>query len=112
MNDSILICTLADTAMTQRRQQIMTDLWPMLENTKELADGYGFQFPGTDTAVRQVLEFVLQERTCCAAFRIEMQFEPNQGPLWLNIRGGNGVKEFIASELGTFINSGEQHEYA
>jgi len=112
MNDSILICTLSDNDVALRRQQIMNDLWPLLEQTVELDDGYAFQFPGTETAVRQAMEFVLQERACCTAFHMEMRFEPNQGPLWLHIRGEEGVKTFIAAELDGIVDAGGQHEYA
>ncbi|MFQ5436973.1 MAG: hypothetical protein ACE5FD_19115 [Anaerolineae bacterium] len=105
MNDSILICTLSDNALAERRQQIMAELWPLLQTTRELDVGYAFQFPGTETAVRRAVEFVIQERACCAAFHIEMQLEPNQGPLWLHIRGQEGVKAFISAELGDIISA-------
>lgn len=111
MSESILICNLSEPELAHRRQQIMTHLWPLLQNRTELEDGYAFQFPGTETAVRQVQEFVLMERACCPAFSIEMAFKPENGPLWLNIRG-DGVKEFIANELGAFMKGGDGHGHA
>ena len=39
------------------------------------------------------------QRACCPFFTFALVFEPQQGPLWLHLRGPAGTKEFVASML-------------
>jgi len=48
---------------------------------------------------QRVLDFIQGERSCCLFFTFELVFLPNQGPLWLHIRGPEGVKEMIKDML-------------
>jgi hypothetical protein len=64
-----------------------------------LPDGYAYQFPASDPWPAKVLEFVAAERQCCPFFTFEIVFEPNDGPLWLRLRGSEEVKAFIQTEL-------------
>jgi hypothetical protein len=61
----------------------------------ELEDGYAFRFPGDTIWAARLLQFVTSERECCPFFTFELVFEPGQGPIWLRLRGPEGVKEFI-----------------
>jgi hypothetical protein len=40
---------------------------------------------------------------CCPFFTFELTFEPDSGPIWLRVRGQEGVKEFISVGAGYFI---------
>jgi len=70
-----------------------------LEEVRELPDGYALRFPGTDEWLRRLAEFVAAERRCCPFFAFTLQFEPDHGPIWLSLRGPEGVKEIVASEF-------------
>jgi hypothetical protein len=35
------------------------------------------------------------ERLCCPFVHYELEIEPNGGPFWLHMTGGEGVKEFL-----------------
>jgi hypothetical protein len=39
------------------------------------------------------------ERRCCPFFVFELELGPDEGPLWLRVTGGPGIKEFIWSEF-------------
>ena len=92
-------CTLADVALVERRQGILSALWHKVEARQELADGYALRFPNADDIAQELLAFILGERQCCAFFQLELVFTPGNGPIWLNLRGGDGVKQFIEDEL-------------
>jgi len=68
-----------------------------VEATRELVDGYAFRFPGDAEWVARLAEFVAFERACCQFFTFELTFAPELGPVWLSLRGGEGVKEVAQS---------------
>jgi hypothetical protein len=41
------------------------------------------------------MEFIAVERKCCPFFAFELVFEPQEGPMWLRLKGPEGVKSFI-----------------
>lgn len=94
-----IVCQLTEEAVAARRQTIQGDLWDKVEAKQALADGYAFRFPNTDEIARLLLDFILIERQCCAFFQIELVFLPGNGSIWLHLRGGEDVKQFIEAEL-------------
>jgi hypothetical protein len=60
---------------------------------QELVDGYAFKFRADQYS--QLSAFIANERLCCPFFRFTLEVTPAQGPLWLRLTGGDGVKEFI-----------------
>ncbi len=65
----------------------------------ELEDGYAFVFPGSAEWAARLVELVNAERTCCPFSAFELVFQPDLGPVLLKIRGPEGAKEFIETEL-------------
>lgn len=94
-----IACELSDEVLAKRRLNILNDLWRSVETQQELSDGYAFRFPGSNELAQKLLAFVLVERQCCAFFQMELVFPPANGPIWLHLRGGEGVKQFIEAEL-------------
>ncbi len=98
-NNLPLACSLPDAALAVRREQVVLLLFNAVQQTQELADGYTFQFAPDRDSVARLTEFISAERECCPFFTFELIFEPNRGPLWLRLRGGEGVKEFIQTMI-------------
>jgi hypothetical protein len=94
-----IACNLPEPQLLDRRQEIAADLFQGIRQTTELPDGYALQFPGTDAWAAKLLEFINVERSCCSFFTFELSFGPHQGPIWLRLRGPDGVKAFIENEL-------------
>ena len=69
-----------------------------VEEIRELPDGLSFLFTAREYAA--VAEFVALERLCCPFVTFTLDVAPDQGPLMLRLTGADGVKEFIAAELG------------
>jgi len=99
-NELPIACNLSDSEQAARGEEIAENLFKHVQQAKELADGYAYSFPASDEWASKLMEFILAERTCCPFFTFELVFEPNPGPLWLHLRGGEGVKEFIAGAFG------------
>lgn len=87
-----------DTNQRERRETIAEQMHTTVLQVQELPDGYRFQYPGTSLVT--VAEFVSLEKLCCPFFAFQLTVEPNNGPLWFQITGREGVKEFIQDELG------------
>ena len=93
-----LACTLTAPELVTRGAEI-DDLFTGVQQTEELTDGYALRFPGSPTWAERLLSFIQGERSCCLFFTFELVFQPNQGPIWLHIRGPEGVKGMVRETL-------------
>jgi hypothetical protein len=88
----------------QVRKRHFEKLGPALlklkKSTRELPDGYEFEFTADNSTYQLLTEWAYQERLCCPFFDIDLRFDRESGPLWLRLTGRPGTKEFIKMELG------------
>jgi hypothetical protein len=89
-----IVCTLSAEDQA-KRGEVTSDLLGDAEQVRELPDGYAFRFPGSEDWAARLLDHVVFERRCCRFFTFELVFEPDQGPIWLHLRGPAGVKELV-----------------
>ena len=86
------------------RKRHFEELGPALlklkRSTRELPDGYEFEFPPDNRTYQLLTEWAFQERLCCPFFDIDLRFDREGGPLWLRLTGRPGTKEFIKEEFG------------
>ncbi len=94
VSDLPIACSLSEHERVERGGEV-SDLFNGVQQVHELADGYAYYFPGTEEWATRLLQFIMGERNCCLFFTFELAFEPNQGPIWLHVRGPEGVKEFM-----------------
>jgi len=93
-DDVPLACTLSQSEQVTRAEEI-ADLFKHVQQIDELADGYAFRFPGSDTWANRLVQFITFERECCPFFTFALVFGPKQGSIWLHLRGPEGVKAII-----------------
>jgi hypothetical protein len=79
-------------------EELEPALLKLTKSTRELPDGYEFEFPADNSAYQLLTEWTFQERLCCPFFDIELRFDREGGPLWLRLTGRPGTKEFIKAE--------------
>ncbi len=97
-NELPIACNLSASEQVSRGDEI-AGIFKEVQQVNELADGYAFRFPGSEIWPARLVQFITGERNCCPFFTFELLFEPNQGPIWLKIRGPQGVKDFIKDML-------------
>ena len=90
-----IACTLTGAAQAERRDVLAREIFGRYDEVEELADGYAFRFADAEVMTAPLVEFIAFERGCCPFFSFELAFEPEHGPLWLRLRGPDGVKAFI-----------------
>lgn len=93
-----IACNLAAAEQAGRADDIHV-LFRHAQATRELADGYAVQFPGTIVWASRLLDFIAAERACCPFLAFALVWEPQHGPLWLHLRGPEGTKAFLRDLL-------------
>jgi hypothetical protein len=86
-------------AQKERYKKLTRNLNEARQAVKELSDGYGFRFKADSQIILDAAEFIVYERLCCPFFNFELIIETDTNRLWLNLRGQQGIKEFIRSEF-------------
>jgi hypothetical protein len=81
-----------------RHKQLSQQLALAQRETKELPDGFAFRLQA-GASLTDLAEWVSLERKCCPFFTFGIEMERNNGPLWLKLRGEEGVKQFIMSDF-------------
>lgn len=99
-----LACSLNDTYHIEFRHTSIRELRTAAQEIRELPDGYALRLPGERSWFEKLAGFIAYERDCCRFLTFELVFEPDGGPIWLHIRGPEGVKEFIQSEVSASVN--------
>ncbi|MBA2521484.1 MAG: hypothetical protein H0V24_17655 [Chloroflexia bacterium] len=97
---AVIACNLSARDLAIRSDELRRQLFGAVTEVRELPDGFAFRFPESDDVRTKLFEFVGTERGCCSFFRIELHFEPELGPIWLQLRGGDGVKDFVRQQFG------------
>ena len=78
----------------------------MLENIRravgeveELEDGFAYSFPSGGESFRELVDLIEVEHQCCPFLTIRLTVEARSGPIWLELTGPPGTKEFLTSIL-------------
>jgi hypothetical protein len=79
----------------KRLEQVMSSVTA----ARDLPDGYALDIDQHKTSFLEVARWVELERKCCPFFVFELGMRGENGSIWLNLRGREGVKEFIAADL-------------
>lgn len=93
-------CTLPPLEMRKRRAEVLDVLKGCVREQKELPDGYALRFDADAERLQDVARLIGLERSCCSFLRFRLTVEPQGGPLWLELTGPPGTKEFIRNQMG------------
>lgn len=102
-----LACNLSAIPAAEREAHQALSRQLFLEARQEIAeldDGYAFRF--SEKLYPELTRYIQNERHCCPFFHFEIVVSADKGPIWLTLRGSDGIKAFIAQEL----NLADQHE--
>ena len=98
-DEPCLACALLGREFAERKEAIASDLFAHADRVEELPDGFGYRFPTAEPWAARALSFIAEEKRCCPFFTFELIFEPEDGPLWLRLRGSEAIKAFVVAEL-------------
>ena len=89
-----------DQDQRERHNTLAKEILPKHLEIKELPNGYGFRFPNKPSLFTALSEWITLEHLCCPFLTLSLELERDQGPIWLNVTGEEGVKSFLQTELG------------
>lgn len=92
-----IACHLTGPEFQRRRADLLKTFRGALLETRELDDGYAYRFPSGEDWIAELAQLITFERECCPFLRFNLRLEPANGPLWLELTGPSGTKEFLQS---------------
>jgi hypothetical protein len=100
-NDTPFACNMSalDAGGKKRVLAILGELKSKRQEIKELPDGFAFRYAMDDQTFKDAAEFITLERLCCPFFEFELVAEKENGAMWLQLKGREGVKDFIRIEF-------------
>lgn len=99
MSDLPIACTLDPAALKARREGLLSDLLRRASAHEEIATGHRLRFPVAEDTVVAIARAIDAERHCCRFLRFRITVEPDGGPIWLELTGPPGTREFVAALL-------------
>ena len=97
MSELPIICTLQPDALQTRREGLLSELRRRVRNLEERPDGYRLHFEGGTDTLALVAAVVEAERQCCRFLRFAIHVEPDDGPVYLDLSGPPGTRDFLGN---------------
>ena len=94
-------CNLRAFQPGERKQwrKLIEEMSSAVVEARELPDGYTLHVDSRRTSLVKLSEWAVLERKCCPFFDFELVLHGEDGSLWLNLRGRDGVKQFIREDF-------------
>jgi hypothetical protein len=92
-------CTLTEPELAARRTGVLAGVRRSYEEAQWLPDGVRLRFAADPERLATLATFIDLERRCCAFLAFRLTVEPGGGPVWLELTGPPGTREFLAAEL-------------
>jgi hypothetical protein len=94
-----IACTLGPAALKARREDLLGTLVRRAEEWTDLANGYRIRFAPAGDMLITIAAVLEAERQCCRFLTFQITAEPDGGPIWLELSGPPGTREFLAGLL-------------
>ena len=105
-HESAFACDRAALNAEERKRhfgEVGPQLRTLMQQVRELPDGYEFQFPGDTASLQRIAEWTLGEHRCCPFFDIDLRLEREGGAAWIRLTGRPGTKEFIRADFKSWF---------
>ena len=99
MTNLPIACTLGPAALKARREDLLGGLVRRAAERLDVPDGYRVRFDPSEHIVSAIAKVIEVERQCCRFLSFELTIEPDDGPIWLELTGPAGTREFLAGML-------------
>lgn len=90
-------CNLTDAELQERRTEVLQKAGQAVLEVKETKNGYAYRFPSDDGWLNELAHIISLERRCCSFLDFRLTVEAGNGPIWLELTGPQGTKDFLAS---------------
>jgi len=90
-------CRLTGPELQERRTRLINKVRIAMTEVKELEQGYAYRFPPEEIWIMDLANLITLESQCCPFLQFDLRLEPGQGPIWLELTGPAGTKDFLNS---------------
>jgi hypothetical protein len=90
-----LVVSCPDPALALRREMLVTALFKYMAEIQEIEAGYAFKFHRSELLIRRIADYIVFEGQHSPQLMFVLVSEPNDGAVWLQVRGGESEKEHI-----------------
>jgi hypothetical protein len=96
-----LTCNLDGIPSQERARyaDLFESLRHAIRDKRELPDGYALLLDPAQFTTDQALEWTKLEQECCPFLEMQVRWDIENGPVWLDLKGPEGVKDFILDEF-------------
>lgn len=97
MNDLPITCTLGPEELRAQGAELLPGLVARAAEIRWLADGLVARFEAASGLLADAVRVIEAERKCCRFLRFRVTAEPELGPVWLEVTGPAGTRDFLAA---------------
>jgi hypothetical protein len=97
MSDLPIACSLTAPELQERRRIVLQKVRSAVVEVRELENGYAFSFPSAGDWLGELAGLIDLERQCCPFLQFRLTVEADGGPLWLEMTGPEGTKDFLVN---------------
>ncbi|HEV7395570.1 MAG TPA: hypothetical protein VGN86_03580 [Pyrinomonadaceae bacterium] len=90
-------CALTEPELQERRANLLKNVRTAVLEGKEMENGYAYRFPSDEKWIAELANLISLERRCCPFLNFDLKLEPGFGPIWLELTGPPGTREFLNS---------------
>jgi hypothetical protein len=95
MPDLPIACTLDPTELTWRRDTLLPGVIARADSSEPLPNGARWRFRPLSKLLVAHATMIDAERRCCPFLRFHIVAEADNGPVWLEVTGPVGTREFL-----------------
>ena len=92
-----IACALTPEALRTRREGLLRDLVRCAERREDLDNGLRLEFAPSVETISLIARVIEAERHCCRFLRFGMTVEPDGGPVFLELTGPAGTRDFVSA---------------
>jgi hypothetical protein len=95
MPDLPIACRLNPFELFARRDTLLPGVIARAEHSEPLPDGARWRFKPSGELLLALAAMIDAERRCCPFLRFHVLAEADNGPVWLEVTGPEGTREFL-----------------
>ena len=80
---------------------LVTGLFKYVAEIQEIEDGYAFKFRRSELLNRRIADYIVFEGQHSLQLMFVLVSEPNEGAVWIQVRGPENEKEHIRTAYAT-----------
>jgi hypothetical protein len=97
--DLPVACSLTTPELREREQTVLAKIRSQAREVRDLDSGYALRFEPQDGVLLDLATLIDLERQCCPFLRFELKVLPANGPVWLELTGPQGTRDFLRTIL-------------